>query len=518
MNACSTRLVALSCLSIWVSAAVNAAVELPRVFGDHMVVQANAPLPVWGSATPGQRVVVNFAGQSSTTIADENGQWAVTLPELDHNATPQKLKINADNELVINDVLIGEVWVCAGQSNMEWPLKHARNAKEALPRAEVPFIRLLHLQGAARGGSGEYTAKQLSRLTPERFCHGSWQRCSPESAREFSAVGYYFGRALHDRLEVPIGLISPAIGGTPAEAWIRRQALAEDPHLAPLVEGNWLENPRLEPWCQRRAQSNLRRAREEGERIPSDDLGPNHSFKVGFMWEAGIKPLVPFAIRGVIWYQGESNAESAWRVAQHRSIFPRLVHDWRQQWGQGSFPFYFVQLPALGRPHWPQFREIQRQFLKQLPNVGMAIAIDVGHPANVHPAEKQPVGERLGRLALAGVYGQEIVASGPLLKAWSAVGTEATIEFEHEAKGLRTVDGQPPRGFQAAGKDGIFRTARARIVAAGNGSRDSIRLTCEDCGSIEALRYGWMPYPDPPLNLVNSERLPASPFTTEAIE
>lgn len=495
-----------------VCSATHGAATLPQVFSDHMVLQADRPLPVWGNADPGEAITVRFAGQDASTRADSSGRWRVVLKPLAANNRPQQLEVIASNRLVLSDVLVGEVWICAGQSNMEWQLRQSANAQQALETAEQPTIRLLNLPGAARGGAGSYTAEHLARLTTTDFCRGSWARCAPETARPFSAVGFFFGSKLHDELDRPIGLISPAIGGTPAEAWVRRQALAEDEALAQLVQGNWLENPNLDRWCQGRAKSNLQRALESGDPIPGDDLGPNHSFKVGFMWDAGIAPLIPFAIRGVIWYQGESNAESPRRARQHRLIFPRLVKDWRAQWGQGDFPIYYVQLPALGRPNWPVFREGQRRFLDELAGLGMAITMDVGHPTNVHPTQKRPVGERLARLALAQTYGRDLIPTGPLLVDWQTDGKQAVVHFNHVGEGLATRDARPPVGFETAGSDGVFAPAQVEIT--GNG----VRLAATNGQPIEYVRYGWAPFPDPPLNLINSDGLPASPFTTEDLK
>ena len=393
---------------------------------------------------------------------------------------------------------------------MEWPLKNATNGHDVVGVANHPQIRLLNFVGAARGGAGSYTAEHLARLTPQLFCRGRWAICTPESASFFSAVGYYFGRKLQQELKVPIGLISPAIGGTPAEAWIRRDAMAGEGELAPLVQGDWLKNSQLDAWCQRRAEGNLLRARESGEHVPGDELGPNHSFKPAFMWESGVSPLVPYAIQGVIWYQGESNAASHWRAMQHSQLFPVLVRDWREQWGQGDFSFFYVQLPALGRPHWPVFREGQRRMLDKLPNVGMAVTMDIGHRTNVHPIDKQPVGERLARWALAETYGRAVTASGPLFQLMQVVDQRAILTFKYAGQVLTTRDQLAPVGFEVAGEEGVYFPAKAQIEG------DTIIVSSAKVLEIANVRYGWEAFPDPPLNLINSEGLPASPFTTAA--
>ncbi len=507
MNVFERIAVVLIC-TICANPAVRADLELPQVFAEHMVLQAESRLPIWGTNSPGEQVTVWLGDEKKTAVANSSGNWQVAFPPRKATTCPTTLRVRGGNEVVIEDILVGEVWLCAGQSNMEWPLKKAAHGRTEVAAADYPHLRLLNLVGAARGGSGSYTAEHLARLTPERFCRGSWACCTPETAKSFSAVGYYFDRKLQQELGVPIGLISPAIGGTPAEAWIRPAALAADAELASLIEGNWLQNPRLDPWCQRRAAANLRRAADAGEEIPGDKLGPNHSFKPGFMWEAGLKPLVPYALSGVVWYQGESNAATHWRALQHRQIFPLLVRDWRSQWGEGDFPFLYVQLPALKRPHWPLFREGQRRMLDELSNMGMVVTMDVGQPTNVHPVDKQPVGERLARWALSQTYGRNIVPSGPLFQSMRSVGNRTLLDFKYAEGGLTTRDRQPPVGFEVAGESGLFVTAEARVDGT------SIVVSSAEVPAIAQVRYGWAAYPDPPLNLINREGLPASPFST----
>jgi len=352
-------------------------------------------------------------------------------------------------------------------------------------------------------------------LKPEVFCEGEWKVASTESADSFSAVAWYFGRHLQQQLKVPVGLICPAVGGTPTEAWIPRTALHLDPIGRGLVAGNWLDNPRLGEFCRTRGQQNLLAAIQAGELIPCDEFGPNHSFKPGFMWDAGIKPLIPFAIRGAIWYQGESNAETPARVREHGRLFPLLINQWRQQWGQGDFPFLYVQLPALNRPEWPWFRDGQRRALPQLKNVGMAITIDTGHPSNVHPTLKKPVGQRLAKLALGTTYQSKSHAtySGPLLDVAEREGDSMVVSFTHVGAGLKSSDDKPLRYFEVSGTDGVFHSASAKVIG-----RNTIAVSSPKVSEPHDVRYAWLPYPNPEVNLFNSIGLPASPFTTESTE
>ncbi len=501
--------------------------RLPRVFSDHMVLQAEAEIPVWGHASAGAKVTVTFGGETWAADADQAGQWQVRLKPRAASAKPSTMLIQSSDERIeLKDILIGEVWVCAGQSNMEWMLQQSTNGNEELARlsgreSSASFaerketIRLLHLSGGARGSSGSYRAEHLARLTPERFCEGQWELASAESAQEFSAVAWYFGRYLQQQLKVPVGLICPAVGGTPAETWIPREALQADPDLKGLVAGNWLDNSRLGEFCRTRGQQNLLAAIQAGESIPGDDFGPNHSFKPGFMWDAGIEPLIPFGIRGAIWYQGESNAETPARVREHGQLFPLLVNQWRARWGQGDFPFLYVQLPALNRPEWPWFRDGQRRMLDQVNNVGMAITIDTGHPSNVHPTLKKPVGERLAKWALGTTYQSKSHAtySGPLLDVAEREGDSMVVSFNHVGDGLKSADDKPLRYFEISGKDGVFHPASARIIG-----KNTVAVSNPKVGQPRDVRYAWLPYPNPAVNLFNRTGLPASPFTTESTE
>ncbi len=322
------------------AAKTKTGLRLPQVFGDRMVLQADARIPVWGTAEPSQEVTVTLGNQTRRTTADAKGLWQLRMPGRSASNDPILMTVKSrDQRIQFVNVLIGEVWVCAGQSNMEWPLLQSDGGKQEIAQADQPRLRLLHLVGGARGSSGSYNSQHLERLHVDTFCQGKWQVASSASARNFSAVAWYFGRHLQETLGVPVGLICPAVGGTPTEAWIPRRALEQDPKLKGLVAGHWLDNPRMGEFCRSRGQQNLLQAMQRGEKIPGDDLGPNHSFKPGFMWSAGIEPLIPYAIQGAIWYQGESNAETRQRAREHSHLFRTLVYQWRREWNQGDFSF-----------------------------------------------------------------------------------------------------------------------------------------------------------------------------------
>lgn len=500
-----------------------------RVFGDHMVLQAEQPIRVWGHAKPGAsvsvqlgnvnaRVTANVTGKvTAKTKAGSKGRWQITLPAQPINKTSQTLTATSGQSIVsIDDVLIGEVWLCAGQSNMEWPLSKSSGGKQAiadLGDSTNSQLRLMNFAGAARGGSGVYSAKLMARLTPEQFSSGKWEVAGPDSSPKFSAVGYYFAQQLKTQLDCPVGIINVSIGGTPIEAWVDSSVLAEHATLAKMVDGNWLDNPHLDPWCKTRAKYNLKRALSAvasgALQPPGDQFGPNHSFKPGFMYDAGVKPFAPMSIRGVLWYQGESNGDTVARTCQYDATFPLLVSSWRDAFQNKNMPVAFVQLPAMGRPNWPVFREYQRRSLERLRNVGMAVTIDTGDKSNVHPGSKQPVGQRLAQWALAKTYGQSGPSMGPLYRSKKLDGDGLVIAFDTDGDRLVTVGSAAPNSFEVAGSDGEFYPATAKV------SGSTVRIFSPDVPRPQHARYAWNDFPDPKPNLVNSVGIPASPFTTQ---
>jgi len=487
--------------------------SLPRVFGNHMVMQAEYPLTVWGTAKAGRTVRIQLGTEQRGATASDAGQWQVRFPARKATTKATSMVVQCGDERIqFTDILFGEVWVCAGQSNMEWPLSLSENGRHELANADHPHLRLLNLEGGASGNSIQYASTQLDRLHPDMYCSGNWEVANARTAGNFSAVGWYFGRDLLDQLKVPVGLICPAVGGTPTEAWIPKEALQRDPQLTGLVAGNWLDNPRMGDFCRSRGEQNLLSAIQSGQPIPGDEHGPNHPFKPGFMWSSAIKPLIPFAIRGVIWYQGESNAETSARAEEHSRLFPLLIDQWRSQWGQGVFPFLYVQLPALNREHWPLFRDTQLRCLREVEQVGMAVTLDTGHPSNVHPGLKKPIGNRLAAWALGTTYPSHAQGpvSGPLLDTVQGKGNQLRLSFQHTANGLKSSDEKPLRHFEVCGADGVFYEASASVS-----NRQHLLVSSPRVVEPLAARYAWKPYPQPKVNFVNSAGLPASPFSTQ---
>jgi sialate O-acetylesterase len=488
----------------------RADVRLPIAFGDHMVLQQGRPLPVWGSAEPGERVRVRFGDAQATAVTGSDGRWQVVLPPQAVSASGRPLVAEGRTTVTLDDVVVGEVWLCAGQSNMLFPLAKAAGAADVIAASADPLLRLLPISAAAGGDPPAYSAAEIATLRPGAFTSGTWAPSSPAAARGFSAVGFFFARRLRAELGVPVGVIQFAVGGSPTEAWIDRGALAACPATARLTGGNWLDSPLFGDWCRGRAVANLSRAVAAGEPVPGDDHGPNHPFKPGFLWTAGIEPLAPVAIAGVCWYQGESNAETAELVTLHDELFPVLVRAWRRAWGRDDLPFAVVQLPGMGRPHWPAFRDGQRRLQASLPHTGLAVTIDLGAKGDVHPRDKRPVGERLAGWALAEVYARgDAGGSSPLpVSAVRLPDGRVRIVFAHAGAGLQTSDGGPPRHVEAAGVDGAFHPAEAAVAG------DALVLAAA-ADPIRRVRYAWQPWPDPPVNLLGAGGLPVTPFELE---
>jgi sialate O-acetylesterase len=469
----------------------SAAVTLPYLIASHMVVQRGLPVHVWGKAEPGEAVAVAFRGAEVRTAADALGQWSVYLPPGDAGG-PFAMTIEGTNRIALDDVLVGDVWVASGQSNMEWPVGWAADAERETAAASHPRIRLVR----AMHKTSEYPVEQL--------VGEMWRECTPESATTFSAVAYHFGRQIQEKTGVPIGLIQTAWGGTPIDGWTSLGALAQDPALM-AVFAEW--DARMRTY----AVDLLRydRAAKEWEKTragaaPEKPVGPGGPWEPGVLYNAMVAPIARLAIRGVIWYQGEANGSKT-RAPLYGRLLRAIIEDWRRAWGIGDFPFLFVQLANYNAPEsdWPEVREGQRSAL-ELRNTAMTVAIDVGTPENIHPPDKKTIGTRLALAARALAYGEAIEYSGPLVKQVTAEG----VWFDH-AEGL-TARGGAVRGFEVAGESRKFVAAEARIVG------NAVMLKSADVPRPVWIRYGWKDNPD--CNLFNAAGLPASPFRVSLLK
>ena len=496
--------------------APTVSLQLDPWFQNNMMLQADQPLVFFGTSAPGTTVHGIIATSSgSRNVSAEcqctaDGRWQLQFPAFPAAAESLDCTIFSDSaEQQLTNLLCGDIWICAGQSNMEWPLQQTLPDEYSLASTEIASLRLLHLPPGMPGTSAAFPVSQLQRLQPEQFFRGTWNHSSQQTAAGFSAVGWHFGRTMLQLTSRPIGLISTAVGGSPTEAWISSHTLSQHPELSALTTADWLSNPLLGEFCPLRGRQNLQPHLQAGIRIPSDHAGPNHPFRPGFLWAAAMQDLLLRPFRGVIWYQGESNAETAERVEQHEILFSTMIEEWRRTAGT-DFPVVFVQLPGMQRPHWPEFRESQRRLQKQLKNTAMAVTIDLGDPQDVHPRSKQPVGERLAFAAhMLRDSPTATTAAGfaPLPGRLQREQSHLQLDFECGGDSLQSSDGEPLRHFEIITADSTVHAVEARITAPG-----TITIAMDGIRQPRQLRYAWRPFPSPPVNLVNSTGLPASSF------
>ena len=466
--------------------------QMSDMYSDNMVLQHGQSLTIHGKANAGEKVTVKIAGQKKKTEAASNGKWSVILEPLKAGG-PYTLEISAGKkELIYNKVLAGEVWLCSGQSNMEFYLSQSATGKRDIPQAANDQIRLFDMKARWRTNPVEWEASVLDSLNHlQYYTDASWTVCSPETAGQFSAIAYYFGKMLQDSLQVPVGLICNAIGGSPTEAWVDRRTLEYE---FPAILRNWTKNDFIQDWVRGRAALNVKKSSYKFQR---------HPYEPCYLYESGILPLQQYPIKGVLWYQGESNAHNK---DAHEKLFKLLVQSWRKNWNNDEMPFYFVQLSSLNRPSWPWFRDSQRRLMEEIPNTGMAVCTDRGDSLDVHPTRKQEVGERLAYWALNKTYGHRVVPSGPLYKSVSFNKNVAMVSFDY-AEGMKASEGKELRTFEIAGEDQVFYPAKAVV----EGSK--VKVWSDKVKEPKIVRYGWQPFTR--ANLVNGAGLPASTFRSD---
>lgn len=539
---------------------LHADVTMPAIFGDHMVLQEGAKLPVWGTADPGEAVTVTVGPEKAQAKADDKGNWRVELAPLPGDSTPVTVTVKGKNTVTFSDVLIGEVWICSGQSNMEFGIGNDYQGAKNIAQANEPEIRLFLVPHATSLEPQNDLAK-----VPATNLAGKWQVVTPAVMggkwgwNGFSAAGYYFGREIHQATGKPVGLIGTYWGGTPAQAWTSLTGLEKDPELKHYVDAYnkivadlptataaypakvaayktalaaWEANggkafeDQMKAW-----DAAAKQAVASNQPPPPRPVPPSPRPRPPAPTDGGqdaptnlyngmVAPLIPYAIKGAIWYQGEANAG---RAAEYRKLFPRLIMDWRKKWGEGDFPFFWVQLAsykANAVPNWPFLREAQAMTLS-LPKTGMATAIDIGDPNNIHPIDKDDVGHRLALVAEHGAYGKTLVYSGPVYKAMKTNDGAISLTFTHEGGGLvighapwASSDASPQpadhlAGFTIAGADKNFVPADAKIDGA------SVIVSSAQVPAPVAVRYDWANAPDPLGSLYNKEGLPAFPFRTD---
>lgn len=480
------------------SLSAKAAVTLPAIFSDHMVLQSGKPVPVWGTADANAEVSVAIAGQKKTAKADANGLWSVKLDALTASIEPQTLTIG---DKTINDVLVGEVWLGSGQSNMAMAVQSAKDYAASQAAANVPLIRMF-TEGSAAAATAQSQGK------------GTWVVCSPETVGRFSATAYFFGRNVYDVIKQPLGLINSSVGGTPIESWISPEAQQASVELKPFFEALKQEDAafdeaKVKAFYERQVAKwteEVKQAKAEGKPVPRKPRDPIETRKrkgnVGGLFNGKISPLIPYAIRGAIWYQGEANTNGP-KPPFYQAQLTLLAKDWRTRWND-EFPFAWVQLPNFTRvgDGWPIVREQMLNALSTIPNSGMAITLDIGEAKNIHPANKQEVGRRLAQWALGEVYHKDVAdTSGPLIDKATVKDGAFVITFTH-AKGLNAKG--ELTGFEIAGADGQWQAAEAKIDG------ETVVVSSKAVAEPKQVRYAWKD--NPAATLFNGAGIPASPF------
>ena len=510
-----TALFLIGFLLLFAGSLVHSEVTLPNVIGNNMVLQRNMQVPIWGWASAGEEISVTLSTQaegveplfSTTATADAEGNWQVKLPAIAAGG-PYTLRVNGSNTIELTNVLFGEVWVCSGQSNMQWSVNASKDNEAEIAAAMYPKIRLFYVPRVPSG-------------LPQQDVAADWYETTPETIPNFSAVAYYFGRKLYKNLDVPIGLINTSWGGTRIEPWTPPVGFTTVPALASIykevqdVQANYRAQlpqkiKEIEAWI-----AETRKALETDAmltQMPDNTHPLAHQQRPTALYNGMVHPIVPYAIRGALWYQGESNLRDG--MLYHEKM-KALINGWREVWEQGDFPFYFVQLAPFnysnqegGQFFLPQIWEAQTATLA-LPNTGMAVTTDIGNPRDVHPRNKQDVGRRLALWALAKDYGRDDVTySGPLYKSMAVEGNTIRLTFDHVGSGLTSRDEKPLTRFEIAGEDKQFVEAKAIIDG------DTVVVSSKTVANPVAVRFGWHQSAEP--NFMNKEGLPASPFRTDS--
>jgi sialate O-acetylesterase len=464
--------------------------KLPQMFTNNMVLQRKEPIPIYGIANAGDRIDVIFNNKRLSATTDEYGKWKVIFPAMQHGGPYELVVEQKDQRIALKNIMLGDVWLCSGQSNMAFALKDAVTGKAAIATAgKYPSLRLFKLNALRETDGLAWDSLSLSKTNQLDFFSGRWEESSQLSAADFSAIGYFFGKNINQHENIPIGIIELAVGGSPIESWIDRSTMEQDDQLVDILT-NWRKSDFIMPWCRERADTNLKNAQGSKQR---------HPYEPCYNYEAGIVNLVKSPIKGVIWYQGESNTHN---VELYENLLPKMVSSWRQNWGY-NFPFYYVQLSSIDRPSWPSFRYAQYKLSREIPNSGMAVSLDLGDSLDVHPKKKEEIGNRLANLALRNTYHRSVVATGP--EAVKAVQEDKNIVITFKsAKHLGTHDKKVLQGFSLVNLRG------EKIPASGTIKGNKVYLVVPEAQKIKTVQYAWEPFSR--ANLVNEADLPASTF------
>ncbi len=467
--------------------------KLPVNFSDHMVLQRNKPIPVYGTANAMDTIAVTINRKTIKVVTGDDGKWRVQFPAMTAGGPYELTVFSRNKQITIKDVLIGDVWLCSGQSNMAFPLKQAATGHTELrSKATLPLLRLFRHKLLSETGNTAWDSLTLEKTNALQFFDGNWATTDSASSADFSAIAYYFGKKILASENVPIGLIQVAVGGSTTESWIDRFSMEQD-NLLVNEFSNWRNNDFIQPWARERANLNLQNSSNPRQR---------HPYEPSYNYEAGIAPLTSSPITGIIWYQGESNTHNA---ELHNHLFTTLVNSWRRGWGY-DFPFYFVQLPGIDRSSWPYFRDAQRRLQKQIANTSMAVSYDLGDSLDVHPTKKKEVGERLALLALRNNYRRPVTANGPEVMNAVQTGNELVVSFSFTRQ-LATNNQRPVNGLELVTTRGDIRTYVPSI------QKNKLIINLLPGEKIKLARYAWQPFTR--ANLLNEAGLPAPTFSIE---
>lgn len=503
------KLLIITTLVFIAATGCKANVILPDVISEAMVIQRDRPVPIWGQADPGETVTVSFAGRSKQAIAGSDGKWLVKLDPIHANVNPATMTVSGRNTIALKNIVVGEVWLVAGQSNMQRLLSETANGDTAIAAANYPLIRLFNV---SRQVAFKHQPGPLA----------IWQACSPQSVKQFSAAGYYFGVELQKELTVPIGLINSSYGGSQAEAWTPVEYLLASADLKPTVERTKIwdeERPRvktqyeeqLNKWRAERDKAMAAGARPQPSPAVPDAL---REYRIASsIYDGMIAPLIPFSLRGAFWYQGESNEG---RAQQYEILLATMIRAWRERWGAGDFPLGIIQLPNYRDPKdepadepWSHVREAQRRTVLATAHTGLVVTIDIGEAHDIHPKNKLDVGKRMARWALVDVYGRRFTKSGPMFSTAKIAGSKIVLTFNDVGQGLRIRDGDKLDEFAIAGADHKWRWAQAKITG-----KNRVEIWSDTVLQPLAVRYAFNNNPKHP-NLTNETGLPAGPFRTD---
>lgn len=467
--------------------------KLAPIFTDNMVLQRNQPIVIYGNANGGDNVEITFNNHKKIATTDQSGKWKAVFPAMKSGGTHQINIASNGKNIKLNNILIGDVWFCSGQSNMAFPLEKSENGIAEVKKAiDNTTLRLFNFEVLQETEDTPWDSITLAKTNQLKYFSGKWAISDSISAKNFSAIAYYFGQHIIREENVPIGLIQVAVGGSPIESWIDRYTLEHDDKVVDLLT-NWRKSDFIMPWVRSRADVNLKNATNPKQR---------HPYSPSYNYEAGVASFTPFPIKGILWYQGESNAHN---IELYQHLMPVLVQSWRKAW-ETTLPFYYVQLSSIDRPTWPSFREMQNKLQKEIPNSKMAISMDYGDSINVHPIKKKQIGERLALLALQYTYRKPINASGPSAVKATQKADRIIVSFS-DAKQLSTADKRELIGFELVTEKGIRIESKATIV------KDQVQIDVPKNEKIKTILYAYKPYTK--ANLVNEANLPCATFQLE---